>query len=306
MRSILPVLSAALLLAAPPGRKNLLHVPVSVQGDAEPALTAESLSIELSGAAVRPLRLLGPRDDLVLLVVTDLAGDLTLAEQAKSALTANIDRLPSNAAVALLQAQNGLRVLVDPTAERTPVKAAIGSLRVSGKAGLLESIENVTALGDAMLAKAAVRLAVLFVTDSDVSNYREDFTNPVVNWSDSRDMSRRFRDSLIRERISKLDTALASVETPIFVLHLAYRTDVLNQAYQTGLMTLSATTGGRSYFCRSQAEVAEAMDRAFAAIASQYSLTVALPEKLPKVVDVSVESAGRSLDWRGRFTIVRE
>ena len=305
MRAILPILSAALLLAAPPMRKNLLHVPVSVQGDDPSALKGEDLSIQVSGVAGRPVRLLGPGDDLVLLVGTDLASDLTLAGEAKTALTANIGRLPSNAAVALLQAQDGLRVLVDATAERAPVEAAIGSLRVSGKAGLLGAVENVAALGDAILAKAAVRLAVLFVTDSDVGNYREDLTNPMVNWTDSGDMSRRFRDGLVRERISKLDAALAGVETPMFILHVAYKTDVLNQAYQTGLMTLAATTGGQSYFCRSQAEIAEAMEKAFAAITSQYSLTVALPENPPKVVDVLVESADRSLNWRDRFTLER-
>ena len=63
-----------------------------------------------------------------------------------------------------------------------------------------------------------------------------------------------------------------AVETPVFILHLAYRTDTLNQAYQTGLMTLAATTGGTSYFCRSQTEIPDAMGKAFEAITSQYSL----------------------------------
>ena len=49
---------------------------------------------------------------------------------------------------------------------------------------------------------------VCVVTDSDVNNYREDFTNPTINWSDSGDISRRFRDGLVRERVSKLDAAL--------------------------------------------------------------------------------------------------
>ena len=123
---------------------------------------------------------------------------------------------------------------------------------------------------------------MLFITDSDVGNYREDFTNPTINWTDSGDVSRRFRDGLIREKISKLDASLEAVETPVFILHLAYRTDTLNQAYQTGLMTLAATTGGSSYFCRSQTEIADAMGKAFEAITSQYSLTVALPGVCPR------------------------
>jgi len=153
------------------------------------------------------------------------------------------------------------------------------------------------------VTKAAVRLAVLFITDSDVGNYREDFTNPTINWSDSGDMSRRFRDGLVRERISRLDEALSMTETPVFIVHLTYRTDTLNQAYQTGLMTLAATTGGTSYFCRSQSEVSDAVSKAFDSITSQYSLIVPLPKESPKVVDVTLESPGRSLSWRARFTL---
>jgi hypothetical protein len=209
-----------------------------------------------------------PGDDLVLLVVTDMAGDVTLAELAKRSLNERIAQLPSNAL-----------------------------------AGLLETVQTAAALGDAILAKAGVRLAVLFITDSDVSNYREDFTNPTVNWTDSGDISRRFRDGLIREKISKLDASLEAVETPVFILHLAYRTDTLNQVYQTGLMTLAASTGGSSYFCRSQTEIPDVMGKAFAAIASQYSLTVPLPRSLPKTVDVTLESSGLSLTWRSRFAL---
>jgi hypothetical protein len=205
--------------------------------------------------------------------------------------------------VGLMRAQDGLRVLVDATVERAPVKAAIEALPVSGKAGLLETVTTAGTLGDAILAKAAVRLAVLFVTDSDVGNYREDFTNPTINWSDSSDISRRFRDGLVRERISKLDAALAGIETPVFIVHLAYRTDTLNQAYQTGLMTMAATTGGASHFCRSQSEISETIGRVFDAIASHYSLRVPLTSAKPGFVDVILESPGRSLSWRSRFLV---
>jgi hypothetical protein len=307
VRALLSILIIVPLFAgAPPVRKEVIRVPAWVQaGDVEPesALGVESLTVEVSGAAVRPVALLGPSDDLMLLVVTDMTGDLTLAELAKRALNERIDQLPSNALVGLLQSQDGLRVLVDPTSNRAAMKAAIDALRVSGKAGLLETIQTAAEMGDKILAKAAVRLAVLYVTDSDVGNYREDFTNPVVNWSDQGDMSRRFRDGLVREKISKLDTSLGATATPIFILHLAYRTDVLNQAYQTGLMTLAATTGGASYFCRSQTEISEAMGKAFEAIASLYSVEVRVPAGAPKVVDIILESPGRTLTWRSRFSL---
>ena len=307
MRAILALVSLALSAAAAPAdRKELIHIPVWVRaGNGQPGsgMTPEELKAIVGGVAAKPAGLLGPKDDLMLIVVTDLTSDLTLAGIAKRALSERIEKLPANAMVGLLRAQDGLRVLVDATLERAPVKAAIEALPVSGKAGLLETITNAAALGDAIQAKAAVRLAVLFVTDSDVYNYREDFTNPTINWSDSNDISRRFRDGLVRERISKLDAALAGTETPMFIVHLAYSTDALNQAYQTGLLTLAATTGGASYFCRSQAEVSDTIGKVFDAIGTHYSLRVPLPAAGSSSVDVVLESPGRSLSWRSRFTV---
>jgi len=115
--------------------------------------------------------------------------------------------------VGLLKVQDGVLVLVDPTVNRAQVKAAIESLPVSGRAGLLETVQTVADSGLGSL-ESGHRLAVLYVSDSDVTNYREDFTNPVINRSDSGDMSRRFRDGLVRDRISKLETALAGVRRP--------------------------------------------------------------------------------------------
>jgi hypothetical protein len=68
-------------------------------------------------------------------------------------------------------------------------------------------------------------------------------------------------------------------------------------------MTLSSATGGASYFCRSQSEISDAMASAFAAITSRYSLTVPLRGNPGKTVDVVVDSPGRSLGWRTRFSL---
>jgi hypothetical protein len=205
--------------------------------------------------------------------------------------------------IALFRAQDGLRVHLDPTTDRKQFQAAVSALQVSGRAGLLETIENAARLGDGILAKAAIRLAVLFVTDSDVANYREDLVNPRVNPSDRGDMSRRFPDVLVRERISKLDSSLAKYRTPVFILHLSYRSDNLNDAYQTGLMTLASTTGGTSYFCRSQKEIPDAMRGMVNAIASHYSVDVALPDDRPSMLTLQVQSDGRTLRWRERFVL---
>jgi hypothetical protein len=307
MRALTILLCASLAAAAPPAaRKEAIHIPVWVQAEAgrsSPRMAPGDLRASIGGRAAQPAGLLGPNDDLMLILVTDLCGDLPLAETAKRAVGERIDKLPANAMVTLLSSQDGLHAVVDPTVERAPVRAAIDKGPVSGKAGLLGTIATAGAVGDAILAKAAVRVAVLYITDSDVGNYREDFTNPTINWSDSGDISRRFRDGLIRERISKLDGTLAGVETPIFIVHVAYRTDSLNQAYQTGLMTLAATSGGASYFCRSQSEVADTVGKVFDAIGSHYSLRAPLPAASSGVMNIVLESPGRTLHWRNRISI---
>ena len=90
-----------------------------------------------------------------------------------------------------------------------------------------------------------------YITDSEVRNYREDFTNPVINSSDSRDLSRKFPEGLIREKISRTDEALAAFQTPVFIIHIAYSAERLTRRTRTGLLQLATTTGGSATFCRS-------------------------------------------------------
>jgi len=308
MRKLVASLAALCALAWPAAaQKETLRVPFWVHADvasAGRAPSAEELRVQAGSEPAAVLRVLGPEDGLLLLLVTDLAGSLTHAQLAKRALGDSIGRLPDHVRVALLRSQDGLKVVSDPTAEREQLRAAVESVPVSGRAGLLETVQAAANLGDAILAKAAVRVAVLYITDSEIGNYREDFTNPTINSSDSGDVSRRFRDGLIRDRIARLDAALSATETPVFIVHLNYRTDSLNQAYQTGLMTLAATTGGESYFCRSQAEIAESIARAFEAVASQHSAVVEMPPPpLPRFLEITMESPGRTLSWRNRFSV---
>ena len=113
------------------------------------------MSATLDGATTRILGVEGPNDGLLLIVVLDLAGDLSLAEPAKEALAAEIEKLPPRDFVAVMRAQDGPKVLADPGADRAPALTAVRDLPVSGKAGLLDTVETVTRLADSILAKAA-------------------------------------------------------------------------------------------------------------------------------------------------------
>lgn len=307
MRRLLAVVAALSLTASGWASDKAHNVRVTVLPEiGSPPIAAGTMAATLDGQPVRVIASRGPADDLMMLLVLDLTQELGLVELAKEAMLRAVDRLPDHVYVGVLRAQDGLSVLVDPTPDRTAVKKAITELPVSGHAGLLDTVETTSRLADSILDRAGVRVAVVYITDSSIYNYREDYINPVVNASDQHDMSRRFPEGLVREKISKLDAKLATFQAPLFLVHLDYRSDRMNEAYQTGLMQLAATAGGTSAFCRSRAEVPEAISATLAKAASHYSLVVSVPDSPAKVVQVLLDTGGRQLSYRSRFVLKKE
>jgi len=87
-------------------------------------------------------------------------------------------------------------------------------------------------------------------------------------------------------------------------VHLRYRGDRLGEAYQNGLKQLAEVTGGSAIFCRSSEEIADAIHRALALIASSYSVTLALPERTPKSVQIQLDAGDKwSLTYRPRLVL---
>ena len=259
--------------------------------------------VSLDGAESKILRARGPDEDVVLLIVLDLTGDLAQIEAARQALIESIRGLPGNAWVAMLRAQDGVRVLADPSNDREKTIEAIAESVTTGKAGFLEAVETVSRVADSMLAKSAARVAVVYVTDSSVSGYREDFTNPVINSSDSRDLSRVFGEGLIVEKIRKVEASIAGAEAPLFFVHLEYRTDQLNEAYQGGLLQLAARTGGSGVFCRSLADIPGAVKKTIAAAREHWSLDIDLTKAKNRAVQVQVENGNRALVYPARIQV---
>jgi hypothetical protein len=294
------ILLSGLLAADEP---KVVRVPVSA-ADSERVLTAANFKAEVFGAGkAKVTGVRSPNDDLLVLVVTDLVGDLTLVDAARYSLAQEAQQLPPNVAIGLMRAQEGLQVTLDPTSDREALQQSLMQMPVNGKAGLLETVESVLKVAEAVAFKTNVRVAILYLTDSDVKNYREDFTNPVINSSDSRDLSRKFPEGLIRERISRLDKAVSEYQTPIFIVHVARSTDRLNEAYQSGLLQIATTTGGAATFCRSSGEIPQSVAAAMASIVSQYRVHVQLPAKSPKAVVLGLTSEGAPLRFRDRFVV---
>jgi hypothetical protein len=163
---------------------------------------------------------------------------------------------------------------------------------------LLETVASALSLADGILRKSPVRVSVLYITDGSIYSYREDYTNPVINESDPHDLSRRFPEALINEKISKLVEASNSLEAPLFVVHLNYRRDRLNVAYQNGLKTLAEATGGRSDICSSVAEIPEAVSAMFGRISSAWRLTLALPGKIHYNIQIHLSAPCSNGDLR--------
>jgi hypothetical protein len=274
------LLLCAAAFAASSGPPQIqVRIPAWLDPNPAHELQATDFHATIDGADSRVLSLQGPDDDLVLMVVLDLSsGDLTVIDPGKAALLDEIRNLPHKTFAGLLSASDGLHVLKDPGVDRDAIAADISLPSLTGKTGLLPTVDAMENIGDGMLKKSAARVAILYVTDGDVRNYREDFTNPVINSSDSHDLSRKFPEALVQEKIAKLNALLAAHQSPLFIADLNQRTDRLNQAYHNGLKQLAETTGGAVFLSRSITEIPAALQKSFATIQSHYSLTLAVPE----------------------------
>jgi hypothetical protein len=264
----------------------------------------------LNGKPASVSEQLSPTSDQIILVVFDLTGELARIEAAKQAAIAAISKLPPNAWIGVLRAQDGLHVLADPSPDRQKIAEVVNSLSSNGTPGLLETVRAALALGDAMVRSSPVRVSVLYITDGSIYSYREDYTDPVINPSDTHDLSRRFRDELINEKISKLKRHIAELEAPLFVVHLNYRQDDLDVAYQNGLDSLAMATGGECIICRSLAEIPQAISVIFARMTSVWRLSLAVPPKTHSYLQVGMRASCGSgplqLSWRPGFRWTRE
>jgi hypothetical protein len=295
-RQLLGLLAAAAALPAadkPPSPAAALRCRVTAWlGD--PPLDPATLKATVEGRGAKIVGIHDPASPLLLLIVLDLTGDLALISPARDALKSELQALPANVWVALLRAQDGLRVLADPGPGRA---AAIAQLDA------LEAVEPAAALAERILRRSPVRTAVLFLTDSSIYNYREDYTNPVINPSDSRDLSRRFPDALIREKAAKLAATLNAFDVPVFIQHLAFLRDRLNEAYQTGLQQIAEATGGSAAFSRAPGDIPGDVGQMLKKIASLWALDLELPAGTPRTYSVQLTAAGREIQYRTRFTL---
>jgi hypothetical protein len=273
--------------------KGLLKIPVWLEGPDGKLWQdgkRQSFKVFLDDQAMPVKSFQGPRNSTILLLVFDTVVDLARVEQARAALGLLLKELPENYWVGLLRAQDGLAVLQEPTANRDQLLEKIQAIQINGKAGLLDTLEPLARLATGIRQKAEVRLSVLYVTDSGVANYRADLLNPVINSSDSGDLSRRFADRAVQERLSALAQTLAAFTIPFYVLHLEYRGDTLNLAYQSGLEKIAANSGGLAVFCRTNDEIAAGLSTLFQRLRAAYVVGIEPPNRKRSTAKLRIEA----------------
>lgn len=303
-RQMLGLLAAASLTAsegasnaAPLGRCRV----TAWLGD--PPLDAGSVKATVEGRTAKVLAVRDPASPLLLIVVLDFTGDLALIVPARAALKTEIAAQSSNVWVSLLRAQDGLRVLTDPGPDRAAINAQLDALEITGRAGLLEAVQPAADLAERILHRSPIRTALLFLTDSNINNYREDYTNPIVNPSDSRDLSRKFPDALIREKTAKLASALNVADVPVFVHHLAWLRDRLNGAYQMGLQQIAEATGGSASFSRTPGDISGDVSEMFRKIGRHWAVDLELPAGTMRTYSVQLSVEGREIQYRTKYTL---
>ncbi len=240
-------------------------------------LKAAGLRAAVDGEEARVAAVAGPGSPLILVVVWDLVGDLNRIDAARGRVGEHVRGMGKGRYAALLQAQDGLRVVLDPTRNRRRLIEKLEGASVSGFPGLLDSVERAAEIASAMLEQSEVRVAVLYLTDGEIEDYRGDYISTVVNPSDSGDLSRRFRDRLVQEKIASITASLGRFAAPLFFVHLDEQNDSLNVAYQNGIRAFAAATGGTAYFARGLADVPALVGRALEDIESTYIVTLEGP-----------------------------
>ena len=274
------------------------------QGDNSFQTDLKAGGFQLLGDRV-PLKIssfLPPESPTLLFVVSDTVGEIGNINQARMALRRELVKLGPQYWVGLISAQEHLTVLQDPTPDRELVLSKIEALTEIGKAGLLESIEPVADFTTGILSRSNVRVAVIFITDSDIGNYRTDYLNPPVNASDSRDLSRRFAGRALQEKISRMVTTLAKFQAPIFIVHIDPGRDPLNRTYQNGLKQFAEAVGGQLFLSKTVGDIPAVVQEAFKWVESFYLLGLTVPWTKNGYIRIQVSvPQGGSVDPPGRL-----
>ncbi|MYC83832.1 MAG: hypothetical protein F4X19_17335 [Acidobacteria bacterium] len=265
---------------SPAGEGIRFCVPFWVLKDGapvQPRMGREDLSVFAGPEPLQITRQERPGTPTFLFLAFDLVEDQAPINAAKQALADEVRKLGPEYWVGLIEVQETLSVIQDPTRDKRLLLKKVQQSRQFGKAGLLESIQALADFSSSLMRRSSVRVAVILVTDSDVSNYRTEYSNPPINRSDRRDLSRRFEGRALQEEISRLSTAMVRFPVPLLVVHVAPGRDSLNRTYQDGLVQVAGAAGGRLFLSKSTGDIPRTLQEAFEWADSFYAVEFEVP-----------------------------
>lgn len=299
----------AMNLAAKKGTKDSasFRLPVWIQTNGNPlpqGLSANEFQINHGKLLIEPTSLQGPKSPMMLFVALDAVGDVANITEARDAVIHEIHELGSQYWVGLISANEQVTVIQEPTPSRDLFSEKIEQLSQIGKAGLLDTLLPVADLATSVLLKSDVRVAVIFITDSDIGNYKTDYLNAPVNASDSLDLSRRFAGRALQEKITRMSKAISKFQVPILVVHIAPGQDPLNRAYQNGLKQLAEIGGGKCLLSKSVGDIASTIHEAFEWAQSFYLLGFRITAAKGRYADIEITLAPKDPHTTGTYRLV--
>jgi hypothetical protein len=251
---------------AVPEKPSFFKIPVWVHNGTagfQTGLTRDNFRVLAGKSDLEISSFQSPQSPTLLFIAFDTVGEVANINQMRVALIKELKMLGPQYWVGLISAQEQVSVIQDPTPDRQLLQQKIEGFSQIGEAGLLESIQSVADFTTGILLRTNVRVAVIFITDSDIGNYRADYLNPPVNASDSRDLSRRFAGRALQEKISRTASALAKYQVPIFIVHIDPGRDPLNRAYHNGLKQFAEVAGGQLFLSKTVADIPIILREAF-------------------------------------------
>jgi hypothetical protein len=281
------------------------RIPVWVRQGSQfvQGLDRDSFQVALGNKSLNNFRLQSPDSPTLLFVAFDTVGDVAPITQVRETLCLELANLPANYRIGLLSAHENFGVIQDPTPDRVLLQQKINEIALVGKAGLLDTIQPIMEFSSPILRKTGVRVALLFITDSDIGNYRTNYLNPVVNYSDTRDLSRRFPGRALQEKIARMTSSLSAIPIPCLIVHIDPGSDPLNKIYHDGLRQLAETLGGQFLISKTTTDIPVMLREALEWIKGFYVLSFdGSREKKGLVkIRISASDTAKAATGMGRF-----
>ena len=205
-----PFLLAILALALPAGAAAqvppVIKIPVCLLGaDGKPAADLPGLDFRVTqgGAVLHRTHYWGPESPILIVLALDTTGNLTWIDALRNELAAFVAQLPPNVQVMVVTVNDGIRVVQNNTNDPGLLDRAVRNYDITGRPGFLENLESLQEKSDRIFERFPMRVATLFVTDSDIYGYR-----------------RRFSSSDFTTEVERIKAKLQGFYAPIYVLRL--------------------------------------------------------------------------------------